>query len=806
MNGNPVFRFRFIHEVAGTFEVSEPIGWIDTKLSLIRDDNGHTLVEQFTGAFTFYGSNGTDNGGVDVIRYIENTYGPDADLELDIDVSVDAGNTFRDIFNGLYDFTANEETNLNKIRSAVMRDGFWVKFMNRYDTPVNIQSPTGLDGGTVDVIEPIDLILTGQTIPRTTSYRGEFFASDPNNPEFEFPPNTYIDVDGVQEAFEFYSQANVEIDVDEIEDSFDTIFDFVTVAADVPPAIELPDEGGNMEVIFGAVTLVVDFNGSLFMDSVEVDPSSIDSVTLVVGVYLQKNSDTPIFMTGSGDTAPGPANPVFVGVDTPFGFQWELHILPGIKTIFMQPTDTLKVYLKWEVFFNINVGADTGIIRYETRELIINRYQPIIIYRLASEYRNTPAQVMLIHDVGRSVLDRIIDQNNSLSSEVLGNMLTSPIYPASGCHSNYVAVRGLQVRQYTLAAKPFSISFKQFWDGINPIFNLAFGYDTVGGQQVVVIKPRADAYNETRSVNFDFVQDIIRRYDNDVIYNKITNGYKKWQSENISGIDDAQTRHTRAPRFKKIGAPIQVESDFIAASLAIETTRRTTTKKTADYKYDDETFIIAVKDLDTTPGRIQPETNGAFTSITGLQNPQTRYNSRITPARNFLRWLNVFNGCLQSYVGSVYKFLSGEGNYDMVSDLAPASPECGEYYESLAEKQDIPVTTDYLHLSELYEIKIPMSWEQYELIRDNRDNAIGVSQTDSGHVPFFIKQLDYEICNSKATIFAWPKRHFEMAITDFVMPVLACMAADSEECGDDARATEWDEFRSTEDGLCREIE
>jgi hypothetical protein len=321
---------------------------------------------------------------------------------------------------------------------------------------------------------------------------------------------------------------------------------------------------------------------------------------------------------------------------------------------------------------------------------------------------------------------------------------------------------------------------------------------------MIEISRLSDFFSDSISVRFDYVRDIVRRYDNDVIFNKIDIGYQKWQSEDISGIDDAQTKHSYATRFKKVGKAISLVSGFIAASLAIETTRRFVTKKSADYKYDNETFIIAVDDLDSTPGMITPETNENYTFITGLKNPSYRYNSRITPARNLIRWMKYLNGCLQSYIGSIYKFVSGEGNFDMDSDLD--NGDCDDFSEAVSEKQDLPVGTDYIHLPEIFEINIPMSWDQYKAIRNNRKKAIGISQTNAGHTAFFIKNLEFEICKSKAKITAWPKTRFQIVNTDFVIPDPVCVQTVFEQCGDDDRFTEDFEYRLTEDGECREIE
>lgn len=763
-SGKPIFRFRLIHAIVGTYEITEPLGWSQTKLILDRDPEYSSLVERFDGAFTFFGNNGNIDGGTAFIRSIENTYGIDADLNVDIDLSFDGGNTWENVFYGLYDFSENEENNRNQIKSAIIRNDFWTKFINRSDTPVDIQSSTGLDGGSVDVISSIDTALTSQVIPKTTTYIGDIFASDPAAPEFDMPTNVAIDASGTSDDFIFYSQASIDLDQSEIDDSFSPILDFVTLQTDITPQIELPEEGGDIRIQFEYdVNTEFVLNGQIRADSAESDPSAITSIGMIGELYVQKNSETPIFLSSGADSEAGVSTPS-PGLPVSFSRTFSLGITSVDTTISLNPGDTLKLYIKWYIEFIIDVGADTGVIKYNTRTLTLQRFAPRPIFTLQSTFPETTAEAFLIHDAARSIIDRITNENNSLVSDYMGNSNTSPSYGDDGCASNYVVTRGLQIRQYSLSSKPMQMSWKQWWDGAHPVFNLGLGYTS---DDRIEIERRQDFYDETISVSFDYVDEIIRRYDQDKIFNKVEIGFQKWQSENISGIDDPQTKHSYATRFKKVGKPISILSDWIAASLAIETTRRAKQKKSADYKYDDETFIISVN-----ASTLNPELDENFQTITGLNNSDTRYNIRLSPARSMLRWIKHFNGALQDYIGSAYKFVSGEGNYDMSSllDTTDCEYDAGSAVgPTVSEKEDMFVhADDYIHLADLFEIKIPMSWVQYSTIRDNRKKAIGISRTNTGHIPFFIKTLEYEVCNSYATITAWPKYKFSIDRIDTV--------------------------------------
>ena len=292
--------------------------------------------------------------------------------------------------------------------------------------------------------------------------------------------------------------------------------------------------------------------------------------------------------------------------------------------------------------------------------------------------------------------------------------------------------------------------------------------EIIPDMRVIRVEEREFFYQEEMSVLISNIEEITRKYDTEKIYNKIEIGYSQWQSEDVSGIDDPQTKHIYSTRFQKIGEGITIHSDFIAASLALETTRRQTIEKSTDYKFDNNTFIVAIETSDVSPDSYVPELGSSFSSILNLLNSDTRYNVRLSVARNFLRWRKWLNGCLQSYLSSFYKFVSGEGNFDMVTTF-DQSPDClGEDNEgqSLSEKQDIDVTDEVIHTTHYYEMDVPMEWETYKTIRENRRNAIGISLTDTDHVPLFIEGLEYQVMEGKAKITGWTKEYFPLEVIE----------------------------------------
>jgi hypothetical protein len=266
-------------------------------------------------------------------------------------------------------------------------------------------------------------------------------------------------------------------------------------------------------------------------------------------------------------------------------------------------------------------------------------------------------------------------------------------------------------------------------------------------------------YSRDVSVTLDNVDNIKRSYDKGFIFKAINIGYQKWSAESASGIDDPQTKKNYATLFKQIGTSASIMSKFFAAGLGIEQTRRNRSEQSKDWRLDDDTMIIAL-DIAESPEGYYPEFNENFTGISGINNPGSRYNLRITPAWNFLRWINYFRGCLQSYTDSVFKFTGGEGNYDFTATMESDSDCIFNTDEEIAENMDIPVDisddeNDFLHLPDMLDFEYKLNWDDYKTIRDNRNKAIEVSKTDSNHQICHINVLEWKPFDSIAEFNVW---------------------------------------------------
>jgi hypothetical protein len=815
------YRFTLSHS-SGSQGISEPIGWQEISLVLDRDTQYFSLMELFEASFVFYGSNGTHDGGKDFIESILEDYGPDEDISLTVELLIDE--VADDIiYTGLLNLEGHKIIDGTKLRCGVMRDDLWSRFVNRENTPVDIQSSIGIDGESVTPAEAVTVRMSGQIIQYYGEYRWKESFAYPESDE-----GAYLNLDWDQTVTDDIKK----ITIPRARTGFYSIGSLLYTNA--TPQFEAPYDGDYLFdiKITGATVLAGEYvhqdlafrihranehggssNFTKVITAYGVHDITVHSfygiITLTKGqqvvMYGEEADDTQIFgeerLTWLTDAALATTSAIILsgeqvidgeltassrvlvkdqgdpaqnGVYDSSAGAWTrvteadtaieltnvaVYVTGGSQNIdtAWKNTDTVTVIdsdpVNWQFTF------DSFERQIPFPGTTVENYVKVTAL---TTFPETESEGFLIHDVAGAILDRITTPDR-FYSEYFGSPLTNyRQYENEGCAWNYAAFKGLHIRGYTLSEKKHFESFRGFWGGANPLFNLGLGYEEINGLQCIRVEHKSYFFDPDPVVNLSWVNNIEESQDKDHQFKKITVGYNKWQAEDVSGIDDPQTKSIFATLFKNIGIEISIVSEWIAASLAIESTRRKTIEKRTDYKFDNDTFIIALNpEPDGSPTVFTPELDENFESVSSLSNSDTRYNLFLTPLRNFHRWLTYFNGCLQKYLSSSYKFVSGEGNYDLTTDYNCTSgikKDCeGTACGSVSESGIVPVTVDYLFSPVLWEFEHPLTWDDYKLIRDNRTKAIGVSTSETEHATCFIKRLVFDVNSSKGKFVVWKR-------------------------------------------------
>lgn len=766
------FRVTATHAIEGSVILSEPEGLVQMIAGFTRHPTFHSLVKDFKSPLRLYGSNGQQDGRRDWVKNIERVYGPDTVIEILVEVAQD-GFVFATFFQGEVGIqTVVEYLDFShELELTPVQKGFWRKAISRYDVPVNVFGNKNLDGESVLVPDVENLIMTPQVIRMNGSYK-QVLRNDMGTDWTGFPASASENTDFANGQYVSFS-----LDTDVLNE--------VTTKYNLPVAAlnALPNPYFVMEYA-GTYTFHLYLNVTMklldtpaglycYRDVSNGTPSTRHELKL----YIKFGNHQEIEMTGLalGQSVP-PFTSTHTFLNTSTGLdEWSEfdYTFTGITLeastpvfIYFKVTDR-DFFEKYNIVSgfvlqpvilgtdNTNIPWSDLVSRLPFQATVNPSYITVVADTI---YPENNVEAILMHDLGAAILDRITDPNKLYAPVIGGQYTHARTYAEEGPYWNNINYKLINSRGYSLSEKQFSASLKDFFEGGDPMFNWGMGYETIGLQELITIRNKADYYDSSSmSVLLSGVQKITRKYGPDY-FNVMSTGYQDGRIESVNSIDTPQ-QQTRASIFKNIGTKIEKFSTWIGQGSTIEDARRTTRKKSADYTYDDKIGIIEV----TKSGSdYVPRLDEDFTSVTGILNESSRYNKHHTPARFFLRWMNYFSGGLQSYLGTVFRFVSGVGNYDMVSTMIDGSVPDDYGGNPLSEKADITVTNDYLWIPKIFEIQHFMTLTEFNTIDANRRLAIGISQSDTDYQAFFIDDLQYEVSSGSVKITGKFKEEFDI--------------------------------------------
>ena len=731
---SPKYRFTLNNSVKGSQVFTIIDGWKDLALVLERDPEFHSLVELVETPLIFLGES------KDYVIDVADNQGVDSIVELTIDISYDEL-TYTTVFEGTLSLEEMEEefrgSSSYSVKVPIVQNLFWQKFMNRKDTKINFNSNLDLDGGTRQTILSTTLNLTPQVLRKRTKVR--------TATEMTVGHNTYAVRDG---------QTSYAIDGFESRE-FDEILSLIQYPSQVSDLDPIESEKYYI--------LVKETEEGVYNFDIDIDIehviSNLNDLGLSRGaignysiqwylIHITGDDSRTSYTIGSAVSGSAPGN-LLQTVYTR-SINQDISLIIGDK-IFLYSEITADNYTR----ANINTtGPGAPVLGTNLSSPCWLRTSSLLITADTS-FPGTITSQYKIHEAMNKVTNAVIAQNGSFYSEYLGNKSTAiQTYTSNGGGSFIGLIRGINVRGYNFSEKPFSASFMDLWDGINPLENLGCGYETISGVDLIRVEEKEHFYDNTPSLTISNIE-LIRKVDPEIHVKKVKCGFKKWKAEEIGLIDDPQTKHEYATRFKTFGKEETIESSFYAAGLGIEQTRRKSILESEDWKLDDEIMMISLDrsvDVSDNPtGLSNPEVFAGSPAPSGIINGDTRYNLRYTPKRSLLRWGNILSAGLLPYAASEYIFVYGEGNFDFLLDLNDSSR--GDY-NNLAIAENDNLAWDYggsplkseqkpIFTKDVYDFEVDFTYDEYEAIRNNRKRSIEISETDTGHFSVFIERLSY---------------------------------------------------------------
>jgi hypothetical protein len=361
------------------------------------------------------------------------------------------------------------------------------------------------------------------------------------------------------------------------------------------------------------------------------------------------------------------------------------------------------------------------------------------------------ARAFWVHEALARLTESLTDGTLPLRSAYFGRTDSQPTtYAADGCGARQALSTGLLIRGFPDAPLPLSLG--QLFDDLQAIHALGMGLRTESGQPVLRIEPLPFFYDaQAVLLTCDAVRQLRRAPLEDILYQQVQLGYRRWESESFNGLDEINTRRTwLLPRNRTHPRTLTLESELVTSGYAIELTRRKDYLRTAteDFRYDNDTFLLCLRHP---PGlETETEQDERFGTVTGVIDPSTMYNLAVTPARNLLRWLPLLSTSTRS--SDILRFASGAGNYagDGTAPVQSTEDDDGCCGQGFLLREDFDLSfADHacakpLFAAETVQFEYPLSPVQYAAIRANPYGVVRYSQTAAPYESGFIHELSYD--------------------------------------------------------------
>lgn len=350
-------------------------------------------------------------------------------------------------------------------------------------------------------------------------------------------------------------------------------------------------------------------------------------------------------------------------------------------------------------------------------------------------FPETQCEGVMAHEFFEKIVQYYTDSQVAFKSDFFGR--TDLGYDEDGIGSLLFFTNGGKIRGLE---RLLFANWKDAFKSVESIFCLGWGFEEINGQQIVRLEPKSYFYNNSIvSVDLGNVSGLRKQVIREEYYQNVMIGYPKIEDINqINGVDEFNSKRTFNSPVEQSKGTLDLVSKYRASGFEIERQRRLSVK-TDESRLDDENFIIVVK---RSGGSFVVEQGDVFESITGVFDPDTAYNVRISPARMIDNWKEILAASCVKKINPSWKFSSGTNNYEMTSKLLNE--------EAISERGDVVLgTIKPLYLLEKYPFEAKTIRDQRNLIRDNPNAVIQFLDWGNNKCYGFLENVKFQVENNK---------------------------------------------------------
>jgi hypothetical protein len=424
------------------------------------------------------------------------------------------------------------------------------------------------------------------------------------------------------------------------------------------------------------------------------------------------------------------------------GYDYEAIFEGGTYTRVCNVGDILNI--RYTFYRNPNpTGCDTlipysGGAKFRWGEAFINSPpydavdNTVKIFFNSDPFPTSRVKSYLVHELLDDLIKKASNNQLQLYSKYYGRAGQRD-YGANGCGAWRVLTTGFHIRDKNIAVA----SFKEIFDGLRAIDNLALAYEVINNVEYIRIEPKDTFFDNTSSFFNAEGVDIKTSLATNKIFKLIDIGYQKWETEYTEGLlEFNSTRQYEATNITQFKQTKNAISTLIAGSYLIEKTRRTRFLETTDTQYDNSWFILCVQ-AGNSPFTCEQTTVRKY------------YNTRINPNRNLLNYIREFSNGTVKGVGGFLRQTARTGGF--VVDNNTIAVSCQNGYSAVLDGTLFALNNP-LFKCIFVEFECNMTKSQFDLIKANTRKKIDFSTCDGVVRSGYIEDLRYKLFEQIATI------------------------------------------------------
>ena len=304
------------------------------------------------------------------------------------------------------------------------------------------------------------------------------------------------------------------------------------------------------------------------------------------------------------------------------------EILTQATGVFPFPSLLIFEFQTTKTFTGISIG-DYFILTVEGSATTLFEVEPpyyaAVVTRSIVDFLETiTVSGMLIHEALSRNLQLISDTDLPLYSKLLGRTNSEPrSYAENGELSNLLITNGKRIRGFTDDETPIVMGLSECFNSLNAIRPIGIGIETIDGKQTVRLEEQKYFYDDRVILTFDNASNIIESVIDNMIINKITVGYNKFDYEEINGLNEFNQQSEFSTPIQVVSNELDIVSPFRSDNNGIVNARKKPKRlfPTEDTKYDTDNFMIVV----TEGSAVNLAVNGDFESWSSENTPDNWY-------------------------------------------------------------------------------------------------------------------------------------------------------------------------------------